>query len=451
MKHLREVLQAVSPRKRLRDLSIEEEDLLNAVIERSRREQLRLCTLLALAVGCLIFLVSLAIFLIHDVVLYRNDIAVSRTGALMPRKACQCEQALYLFNTSQLWADTGITLNEGDRVKISVSGAFHSSLPQLVRAARENRRPPYAWLDASAADEQRFVDTDSLREEPGGGAGTGRQPSVVAGSEECIVPEARFGAILYQIVPDAEPCSSDHTAAGFAERVQVLSPDQGREFRPVTRSGTLYLAVNDIYLNDSITERHERANRLAAQRFFERHAMAHDGDTTLLEKPLAGDPKLIDAFLAESGIELYHRPHRDTLLFAGWRFRDYFRHNREVWFSDNLGQVALSVDIRRRIRFYSHALWYRSLETQLAAAIDERHDVPVIRTLGRWLLLMAEFFIAIPLLFFALSALAAMLIYAISALLLWLIRGFMALPLSILHRVERRRLRRRSRPGPSNE
>lgn len=129
MKHLREVLQAVSPRKRLRDLSIEEEDLLNAVIERSRREQLRLCTLLALAVGCLIFLVSLAIFLIHDVVLYRNDIAVSRTGALMPRKACQCEQALYLFNTSQLWADTGITLNEGDRVKISVSGAFHSSLP----------------------------------------------------------------------------------------------------------------------------------------------------------------------------------------------------------------------------------------------------------------------------------------------------------------------------------
>ncbi len=64
---------------------------------------------------------------------------------------------------------------------------------------------------------------------------------------------------------------------------------------------------------------------------------------------------------------------------------------------------------------------------------------------------MAEFFIAIPLLFFALSALAAMLIYAISALLLWLIRGFMALPLSILHRVERRRLRRRSRPGPSNE
>ena len=287
MKHLREVLQAVSPRKRLRDLSIEEEDLLNAVIERSRREQLRLCTLLALAVGCLIFLVSLAIFLIHDVVLYRNDIAVSRTGALMPRKACQCEQALYLFNTSQLWADTGITLNEGDRVKISVSGAFHSSLPQLVRAARENRRPPYAWLDASAADEQRFVDTDSLREEPGGGAGTGRQPSVVAGSEECIVPEARFGAILYQIVPDAEPCSSDHTAAGFAERVQVLSPDQGREFRPVTRSGTLYLAVNDIYLNDSIIERHERANRLAAQRFFERHAMAHDGDTTLLETPLA--------------------------------------------------------------------------------------------------------------------------------------------------------------------
>lgn len=142
MKHLRELLQSLSARRRLHDLSLEEEDLLNAVIERSRREQLRLCTLLALAAGSLIFLISLALFLIHDVVLYRNDIAVSRTGALMPRKACQCEQALYLFNTSQLWADTGITLREGDRVKISVSGAFHSSLPQLVgRPARTTARP----------------------------------------------------------------------------------------------------------------------------------------------------------------------------------------------------------------------------------------------------------------------------------------------------------------------
>ena len=102
MKHLRELLQSLSARRRLHDLSLEEEDLLNAVIERSRREQLRLCTLLALAAGSLIFLISLALFLIHDVVLYRNDIAVSRTGALMPRTACQCEQALSLFNPSQL-------------------------------------------------------------------------------------------------------------------------------------------------------------------------------------------------------------------------------------------------------------------------------------------------------------------------------------------------------------
>lgn len=434
MKHLRELLQSLSARRRLHDLSLEEEDLLNAVIERSRREQLRLCTLLALAAGSLIFLISLALFLIHDVVLYRNDIAVSRTGALMPRKACQCEQALYLFNTSQLWADTGITLREGDRVKISVSGAFHSSLPQLVRSARENNRPPYAWLDATWG-EQRFVDSDTLRKGETLRPETGPEGS----TGECIVPDARFGAILCQVVPDAEPCLSDHTAPGFNGRIHVLTPEDGNRFRRITRSGTLYLAVNDIYLNDSIIACHEHRNRLAARTFFEKRSMLRDGDTARIEHFLEGNALLIDEFLSESGIELYCRRSRDSLLFAGPSFVDYFSRNRDVWFNDNLGQIAVSIDIRRRIDFYSHALWYRSLETQLTAAIDERHDVSVWRTAGRWMLLLAEFFIVVPLLFFSLSALATLTIYAVSALLLWICRRFIALPLGILRRFDRSR------------
>lgn len=50
------------------------------------------------------------------------------------------EVIYWLFNTADLWANSGIHVKEGDVISVRASGAFHSSIHHLVEDAEKNRR-----------------------------------------------------------------------------------------------------------------------------------------------------------------------------------------------------------------------------------------------------------------------------------------------------------------------
>ena len=108
---------------------------------------LRLLLLLATLITLLAFILHYSLVYVTEVLLAENQLSVNREGAFMPRKSFGREYGLFLFNTSDLWANTGIRIGKGDRVRISASGAFHSSLEDLRRDAQSNKaNPEIRWV-----------------------------------------------------------------------------------------------------------------------------------------------------------------------------------------------------------------------------------------------------------------------------------------------------------------
>lgn len=284
------------------------------------------------------------IFFIGDVLLYRPQVRINAQGAFIPTNSCGREYALFMFNSADVWADTGIQLRCGDRIKISASGGFHSSISRLHDAARENYRPRYSWYDSHTRDAGANID----------GSGT----------ENCIYtgPDAYFGSILYQIGPEAVECACENEAEE-GSAIRQLSRRDGSAFREVIENGILRFTVNDIYLTDRVIERLERHNRMLVG---SRTADGRLSDERLCIPYDSTARRLI----AEETLQLYFvTPDSTSLCIAGKEFRDHFRDpdRRKVWFEDNVGEILLNIEIQRKLtsrQFLLHGIvsWYRDLE-----------------------------------------------------------------------------------------
>ena len=103
---------------------------------------------LALAIAFMMLVVSVwyGIFFIKDVILYETEFTTNEQGAIVPKKPLGGEYVLYLFNTSDIWANPGIQVNKNDRIRISISGGFNSSVEEALDAAIENTKVKYDWV-----------------------------------------------------------------------------------------------------------------------------------------------------------------------------------------------------------------------------------------------------------------------------------------------------------------
>lgn len=364
MKALREVLRQAAGIRGYREVGIERDSLaVELVRDRSPKTFARMLFLLAMGVGGIILTLNLVIFLIHDVVFFPNEPTINhRSGAIVSAKSCHREQVLLFFNTSEPWVDTGIRLDRDDRMKISASGAFHSSVGELERAARANERPRYDWVGTNRRSAAaRLPESDPL----------------FAGREKALakeIPGSYIGAVLWQIRPDMEPCRSDWTRDAGKMGIRMLTPGDGQRFRTAGETGGLYFAVNDIYLNDAIISAYEQENiaALPAQEYNGNFGLRMTADSML-----TGHPDSLKQLVGKKRLQLVRWNDReDTLCCFGYRFRQHFREHRDIWYNDNLGQIALTIDIQRHIPRSAYNLllgnewWYRKAETAVFHALD---------------------------------------------------------------------------------
>ena len=149
------------------------------------------------------------------------------------------EVIYWLFNTAELWANSGIEVKKNDRITIRASGAANTAIHYLVDGASDDFQPKFSW-----------VGTEGLERNTGHSAFRGKFR---------LVPDAPFGKLLMQIIPVSKQKNSgkwikestyidgtdekgvqNHIFTIGKERIELVIPCDG----------VLHFAVNDVVMSD---------------------------------------------------------------------------------------------------------------------------------------------------------------------------------------------------------
>ena len=133
----------------------------------------------------------------------------------------------WLFNSADLWANSGIEVNEGDELTIRASGASCTAIHHLVDASNENFKCDDNWVGTEG--QAKYGARDMLR------------------AEYRINKNYNEGILLMKIVPDRVDKKACHMAEG---PVEIIGKE--RHNLRISKSGFLYFAVNDVVLTDAI-------------------------------------------------------------------------------------------------------------------------------------------------------------------------------------------------------
>jgi hypothetical protein len=276
----------------------------------------------------IVFIVSLFVFFISDILLYKNSPKVNYAGAIVFERSCNRQSILFLFNSADMWAETGIQLQKGDEIKISVSGGFNSDVFGLMTAAKNNKKLTYPWKSVRNKDNKKDKNLDL-----------------------CIYnnknKDAYFGSVLYRI--DSELGCNDYDAT---TKIKQVNPKEA-EFEKVNHNGMLYLSVNDIYLTPPVIDSLCEINR--------RRCCQKDIIDSAEFQNKGGRDSMI----------LYYVDTNKNYIIGGEKLKEYFKNNKNAFFNDNIGEVLVAIDIERKLDLFSwRSSWYRNTEAQINKALD---------------------------------------------------------------------------------
>lgn len=313
------------------DISLDSDGLLECLAKSEHKPQhwweipyqkgLRLVLVLSVTVMMLTIIIYYGIRYINDVILYENQLTINEQGAFNPRKSLNCEYALYLFNTADLWANSGIQVNKKDRIRINISGACNSSVEGAIVAAVDNTEQKYQWVYYKRREKEKKT-TDSINND-------GIEYCVSEKREKSKQEDFDFGSVMFIIAPESGSLQYDpiHGLNGDPLDITKLNPEENQRFKRANKSGTLYFAVNDMYFeNDSIMKTYYKN---------EKH------------KNFRGKPFNSLEIAARKG-----RPKHD--------------------YEDNLGQLLVSIEIQRHVPgwFFYPSMAYRFFEYNVNESLD---------------------------------------------------------------------------------
>lgn len=268
-------------------------------------------------------------FLLKSVLFFEADNRINSQGAIIMKQPLGIEQYVYLFNTATPWANTGIELLEHDMVEVSASGAFYGKIADLCEKSTSNDTLSYQW------------NKPILRNDG------------ISLTQLCVYKghDAYFGSLLFQVCPESNNLSfsSDNGSTLTKDKdvsmpqnieneiIQFESKDNKKFAFTTHLSGTLFLAVNDIYL-DEITLSYIEKNQ----------------QNTEIKKLLNG--KSTD------------------------QLRTIAKSRKTLWFEDNIGEILLNISVYRdaasdnNLEFIPDALpkMYKGMENAFNNGISSR-------------------------------------------------------------------------------
>ncbi len=320
---------------------------------------------IAIVVGVITILVTMFVFFINDVMLYSPQRDINSKGALTITQPCHREHSIFMFNSATLWADTGIDLVKGDVVTISGSGSFDSSIWDKTVNAQKNLKPQYSLVNVAYGDT--VIKSDY----------TGIRFCMFTSTTDSKNPP-RFGSLLYQIQPTRRKCVNSDTTQSIIFQAKNDPATGGlKEQFEVRNPGTLFVAVNDIYLSK------ETVDKMFKQ--------VGPGSVWVVAEEAKSSLKLyLNATQSEDSIKSIAEL-RDTLLKLASS-----PEGREHWINDNCGDILLSIRVERNIwsestlepvdKIYSY--FFRSLENLIFPDSNTSHDLIIfVLCVVAWLIL----------------------------------------------------------------
>lgn len=219
-------------------------------------KRLRFLLVVSAVVMVLVSVVYYASAFINDVILFKTEMHVNEQGALNPQKALNSEYALYLFNASEPWANTGVRINEGDKFRIIISGGTNTDITEILESAKNNTRPDFSWV---------FYD----KWEPF--KGESLLDLCLSKGVEVNGEKVNFGSMLYTIQPEGANVVYSPQAVKTSDiyKWQPTKENKAAGFTRAKESGMIYLAVNDIVFSQrdsmNIDEQFKKYNLVARQ------------------------------------------------------------------------------------------------------------------------------------------------------------------------------------------
>lgn len=187
----------------------------------------------------------------------------------------------WLFNTADLWANSGIEVKEGDVISVRTSGAYHTAIHHLVEDANNNTKIRNPWSHSKGDSPS----TDSPLYERS-----------KARAKFRIAPDLSQNTILMQVIPSKvgekdnefdwrtdtnNACYIDgkrhvlnkvidHYKSGL--KTEQKEPDIyeigiGKENIRIRTNGILHFAVNDIALTPRVIDSMNRLKNINPERF----------------------------------------------------------------------------------------------------------------------------------------------------------------------------------------
>ena len=266
----------------------------------------------------------------------------------------------WLFNTADLWANSGIEVQEGDILTIRASGSSYTAIHHLVDASQNNYAPNDKWVGTEGLDYF-------------------RTPRDSYSGKYRLCPYADEGILLMKIIESDsinDKPLNEWSDSLLTKGIEVIGKERTLY---ITKSGVLHFAVNDIVLTDSTLKRmysdyiysiDSLSNGLAMQRdsLFKYFDSIHEKDSTYIKKIVSINNLLgiKDTSKAEKiglcpnrypvepeGINKKKNKDKELIYNKAYPLVNeyvYYKKHKfiDAWYMDNLGSFLIVIERKRR-------------------------------------------------------------------------------------------------------
>ena len=262
------------------------------------------------------------------------------------------EVIYWLFNTADLWANSGIEVHEGDELTIKASGASYTAIHHLVNATDFNYMPQDKWVGTEG--QPKFTQRDLLR----------------AGFR--INKNYDEGILLMKVLPKENANDDEQWITNAPDSIltggyiEVIGKE--RKSLKISKNGILHFAVNDIVLTNEIIDsmysqwidmlpdsiEHEKGKRIRMLKGQLKQAFKNGKVDSIMglvnrDKLLSASEKII-----EKGLGIGHYPiiDNDSSFYKAYPVINelvyYKQHKfRDAWYVDNLGSFLIIIERKK--------------------------------------------------------------------------------------------------------
>ncbi len=263
----------------------------------------------------------------------------------------------WLFNTAEMWGNSGIAVDEGDVITVRSSGAWHTAIHHLVEQA-ENNNELTDKFTGSEGRERRLAN-DVFR------------------AQFRLVNDLTDGTLLMCIIPETNvkrsadvQAKSNQSFKDYTENLSELDiyeiGKEKRGFR-VTKKGVLHFAVNDIPLTrnnikhiysvyvDSLERKFSDQMSMEITRlkkWIDKWDIKNLKDTIEISQFAALDSAITKEWKKQGKPKLSYlfgpHPNRPHSLLNNELIYYYDNNFIDAWYVDNVGSLLIVVEKKKR-------------------------------------------------------------------------------------------------------